>query len=125
VFLFGEHIRTGAWDLAGEALALAVVTAGAAALSRSLGEDGYQSCEHKPTLISAASSVSATRPRAHPNDLPVTGSCRTRRPRALGPDVAVPADRTLPGPAPAAAARAGAPRLVRGNEDLDSGWNAA
>jgi hypothetical protein len=35
VFLFGEHIRTGAWDLAGEALALAVVAAGAVVLSRS------------------------------------------------------------------------------------------
>src|SRR5215468_8160734 len=31
VFLFGEHIRTGAADLACEALALAVVLAGAAA----------------------------------------------------------------------------------------------
>ena len=35
VFLFGEHIRTGAADLASEALALAVVLAGAAALGRS------------------------------------------------------------------------------------------
>ena len=35
VFLFGEHIRTGTWDLAGEALALAVVVAGAVVLSRS------------------------------------------------------------------------------------------
>jgi drug/metabolite transporter (DMT)-like permease len=35
VFLFGEHIRTGTWDLAGEALALAVVGAGAVVLSRS------------------------------------------------------------------------------------------
>jgi hypothetical protein len=35
VFLFGEHIRTGGWDLAGQALALAVVVAGASALSRS------------------------------------------------------------------------------------------
>jgi drug/metabolite transporter (DMT)-like permease len=34
VFLFGEHIRTGAWDLAGEGLALAVVAAGAVILSR-------------------------------------------------------------------------------------------
>jgi hypothetical protein len=33
--LFGEHIRTDAAALAGEALALAVVIAGAAALSRS------------------------------------------------------------------------------------------
>ena len=35
VFLFGEHIRTNAAALAGEALALAVIIAGAAALSRS------------------------------------------------------------------------------------------
>jgi hypothetical protein len=35
VFLFGEHIRTGPAAVAGEALALAVVITGAAALSRS------------------------------------------------------------------------------------------
>jgi drug/metabolite transporter (DMT)-like permease len=35
MFLFGEHIRAGAADLAGEALALAVVIAGAAVLSHS------------------------------------------------------------------------------------------
>jgi hypothetical protein len=42
VCLFSEHIRTGVLDLAGEALALAVVFAGASALSHScliLGED--------------------------------------------------------------------------------------
>jgi drug/metabolite transporter (DMT)-like permease len=47
VCLFGEHIRTGVLDLAGEALALAVVFAGASALSHScliLGEDGHPSC---------------------------------------------------------------------------------
>jgi drug/metabolite transporter (DMT)-like permease len=47
VFLFGEHIRTGILDLAGEALALAIVVAGASALSHScliLGEDGHPSC---------------------------------------------------------------------------------
>src|SRR5947208_1802179 len=47
VFLFGEHIRTDAAALAGEALALAVVIAGAAALSHScliLGADGNPSC---------------------------------------------------------------------------------
>ena len=54
VFLFGEHIRTGAWDLAGQALALAVVIAGASALSRSLGEDGHPSREHQPAVRSAA-----------------------------------------------------------------------
>jgi drug/metabolite transporter (DMT)-like permease len=47
VCLFGEHIRTGFLDLAGEALALAVVFAGASALSHSClirGEDGNPSC---------------------------------------------------------------------------------
>jgi hypothetical protein len=47
VFLFGEHIRTGAGALVGEALALAIIFAGASALSHScliLGEDGDPSC---------------------------------------------------------------------------------
>jgi drug/metabolite transporter (DMT)-like permease len=46
VFLFGEHIRTGVFDLAGEALALAVIFAGATVLSHScliLGE-GHPGC---------------------------------------------------------------------------------
>jgi drug/metabolite transporter (DMT)-like permease len=46
VFLFGEHIRTGAADLAGQALALAVVMAGASALSHSCliaDENGHPS----------------------------------------------------------------------------------
>jgi drug/metabolite transporter (DMT)-like permease len=49
VFLFGEHIRAGAGDLAGEALALAVVIAGAAALSRSsliTDQDGHPGSAH-------------------------------------------------------------------------------
>src|SRR5215467_2498318 len=51
VFLFGEHIRTGAGALVGEALALAVVVAGAATLSRSclLHEDNP---EPRPVLAS-------------------------------------------------------------------------
>jgi hypothetical protein len=128
VVLFGEHIRTGAADLAGEALALAMVIAGAAALSRSgliAGENGHPSCEHQPAVSGADSSPSATRPPAHPNDPPVTGSCRTRRPWALSPDVAARADGTLPGPAPVATARARPPRPVRADQDLDSGWAAA
>ena len=47
VFLFSEHVRTGVFYLAGEALALAAVFAGASALSHScliLGEDGNPSC---------------------------------------------------------------------------------
>jgi drug/metabolite transporter (DMT)-like permease len=66
VFLFGEHIRTGAGALAGEALALAVVIAGAATLSRSrlLDDDNPDPpCPAPPTLTSAASP---------PRRLPVT-----------------------------------------------------
>jgi len=51
VFLFGEHLRTGVVDLAGEALALAVVIAGAVILSRgclALGESGCPSCLPQP-----------------------------------------------------------------------------
>jgi drug/metabolite transporter (DMT)-like permease len=47
VFLFSEHVRTGVFYLASEALALAVVFAGASALSHScliLGEDGNPAC---------------------------------------------------------------------------------
>jgi hypothetical protein len=54
VFLFGEHIRTGGFGLAGEALTLAVVMAGASVLSHScliVGADGSPSClpaEYQP-----------------------------------------------------------------------------
>jgi len=47
VFLFGEHIRTGGMELAGEALALGIIFAGAWTLSHScliLGEEGYAPC---------------------------------------------------------------------------------
>jgi drug/metabolite transporter (DMT)-like permease len=47
VFLFGENIQAGPWDLTGEALALVLVAVGAATLSRScfiLGELGDPSC---------------------------------------------------------------------------------
>jgi len=128
VFLFGEHIRTGAWDLAGEALALSVVVAGAVALSRScltLGENGHLSCKHQPAASSAASASLAIRLLAYPNNPPETGSCRTRQPRVLSPDVAIRADGTHPGPAPVAAARTGSPRPVREDQDLDPGWAVA
>ena len=58
VFLFGEHIRTGAAALAGEAVALAVVIAGAAVLSRSsliAGQDAPASRPHQAVTASAAS----------------------------------------------------------------------
>ena len=57
MFLFGEHIQTGAAALAGEVLALAVVIAGAIALSRScliLGEDQHPACPDQPTVSRAA-----------------------------------------------------------------------
>jgi hypothetical protein len=55
LFLFGEHVRTGALDLFLESLALAVIVAGVAALSHShliADEDGRPSGEtagHRPT----------------------------------------------------------------------------
>src|SRR5690242_2678783 len=57
VFLFGEHIRTDAAALAGEALALAVVIAGAAVLSRSslIAGDAPGSRQHQAVTASAAS----------------------------------------------------------------------
>src|SRR6266496_4054744 len=121
VSVFGEHIRTDAGALAGEALALAVVIAGAAALSRSsliAGENASPSRQYQAALSSAASALPATRPPADPADPPVPGSCRTRRPPALSPQAAARADRTRLGPAPAAA-RTGPPRPARGNQDLD------
>jgi len=57
VFLFGEHIQTGPAALAGEALALAVVIAGATALSRScliLGEDQHLACPEQPAVSRTA-----------------------------------------------------------------------
>ena len=83
VFLFGEHIRTDAAALAGEALALAVVIAGAAALSRSsliAGENATPARQHQPALDSTVSASPATCPPADPADPPVPGSCQTRRP---------------------------------------------
>ena len=70
VFLFGEHIRTGAADLAGEALALAAVIAAAAVLSRSChtaGENSHPSESVKPAVSSAADSPSAAGARRAPH----------------------------------------------------------
>jgi drug/metabolite transporter (DMT)-like permease len=66
VFLFGEHIRTGAGALAGEALALAAVIVGAATLSRSrlLDDDNPD-----PPCPAPPAPASATSP---PRRLPVT-----------------------------------------------------
>jgi hypothetical protein len=60
VFLFGEHIRTNPAALAGEALALAVVIAGAVALSRSsliAGENAPAAGQHQAAPSSTASSA--------------------------------------------------------------------
>jgi drug/metabolite transporter (DMT)-like permease len=59
VFLFGEHIRTGAGALAGEALALAVVIAGAATLSRSclLCDDNPDLPDPAPPALTSAASA--------------------------------------------------------------------
>src|ERR1700730_6649393 len=57
VFLFGEHSQPGPAALAGEALALAVVIAGATAQSRScliLGEDQHPACPDQPATRRAA-----------------------------------------------------------------------
>ena len=62
MFLFGEHIRTEAADLAGEALALAAVIAAAAVLSHSChlaGENSPPSYLAKPTVRSAPDAPSA------------------------------------------------------------------
>jgi len=73
VFLFGEHIRVGAADLAGEALALAVVIGAAAILSHSChiaDQNSHPSSRVKPTVIGAANSppVAADRYAARTGD---------------------------------------------------------
>jgi len=79
VFLFGEHIRTGAGDLVGEALALAIIFAGASALSHSclvLGEDGDPSC------LSGQYQVPANRKQLHaPGYQPVGSTAPQREPQ--------------------------------------------
>jgi len=57
VFLFSEHIRGGPWGMAGEAASLALVVAGAVALSHScfiLGEVGHPECLPPATLLRSA-----------------------------------------------------------------------
>jgi len=98
VFLFGEHIRTGVLDLAAEALALAVVIAGAAALSRSClisGENRHPAREYQPTASSAANSPPATPRPAHPKDQPGTGSSRTMQAKGAQPGPGSPRRRAV------------------------------
>ncbi|HYZ55529.1 MAG TPA: DMT family transporter [Streptosporangiaceae bacterium] len=57
LFLFGEHMRAGAMDLAGEGLALAVLIAGVSALSHShliVGEDGPIAGKDRPPYAESA-----------------------------------------------------------------------
>ena len=85
--------------------ARAVVIVGAVALSRSsliAGQNAHPAGQHQAAPGSAASSAPATRSPADLADPPVPGSCPTRRPPALSPDVAARAGRTRSGPAPAA-----------------------
>jgi hypothetical protein len=56
VFLFSEHIQARVWDLAGEAVALAIVIAGVSALSHShliAGEDGISPRPPQPSRADA------------------------------------------------------------------------
>jgi hypothetical protein len=80
MFLFGEHVRTSAADLAGEVTALAIVIAGATALSRS--------CLIRETGEDSSRPWSACQPASRPGELqealPATG-------RAWRGDHAVPA----------------------------------
>jgi drug/metabolite transporter (DMT)-like permease len=100
VFLFGEHIRTGVLDLAGEALALAIVFAGASALSHScliLGEDG------NPPCLPAGSEAEAPRKQIHQLDYRTVGtssaSTRDRDPRESGDEGRLTLTPTLRSPA--------------------------
>ncbi|HUN33713.1 MAG TPA: DMT family transporter [Trebonia sp.] len=61
VFLFGEHVQTGAADLAGEVTALAIVIAGATALSRS--------CLIRETAEDPSRSPSGCQPVARPAEV--------------------------------------------------------
>jgi drug/metabolite transporter (DMT)-like permease len=64
VFLFGERIQTGLWDLAGEALSLALVVVGAATISHSCfirGELSDPSCLPADIRARAASRQRAAR----------------------------------------------------------------
>ena len=69
VFLFGEHIRTDAASLAGEALALAVVIAGAAALSHSSPIADENAHLADPGPAPTAARTGPYRPARGPQDL--------------------------------------------------------
>jgi drug/metabolite transporter (DMT)-like permease len=78
VLLFSEHIQAGVWDLAGEAVALAIVIAGVSALSHShliAGEDGISSSPRPPTGDAdfRAGAGSVTSPARKPPRAEATG----------------------------------------------------
>ena len=126
MFLFGEHIRTGITNLAGETLALGVVIAGAAVLSRSsliAGENRHRPCEHKPAVSTAVNPPSA--PRLLAVDPPGTGTRGTRRPQAPSPGPATRPDVTLPDPALVTAGRAATTKAHQANQNLDTRRAAA
>jgi drug/metabolite transporter (DMT)-like permease len=128
VFLFGEHIRTNVLDLAAEALALALVIAGAAALSRSgliTGENKQPSRAHQLTASGAANSPSATPRWPLRRTGPELAAAEPCRPRPLSRDPAVPADGPSPEPALLTAAPAGPPRPGREHHDRESERAAA
>jgi drug/metabolite transporter (DMT)-like permease len=83
VFLFDEHIRTGVLDLAGEALALAVVIAGAWILSHScliLGEDEKSPVRCLPPGYQAQASAGRREFDDQPADAPQVHTAEPLRP---------------------------------------------
>ena len=84
MFLFGERIRTGAADLAGEALALAAVIAAAAVLSRSCHLAGENSHPVAPAVSSAPNAPSAAGDRRAACTEGAAGGL-SRAPRAVYP----------------------------------------
>ena len=85
-FLFAEHIRTGAADLAGEALALAAVIAAAAVLSHSCHVAGENSRPVEPAASSAPDAI--TRDRIGENRV-ATGAFTSRSRMALIPGIGI------------------------------------
>jgi drug/metabolite transporter (DMT)-like permease len=116
VFLFGEHIRGGPWEMAAEAASLGLVVAGAVALSHScfiLGEVGDPEClppqslpggqgkklprlvlDYRPAGVSAGHAASSQPAQPEPGtneaaDVAPTTARLTRRPSVTG--VTIPA----------------------------------
>ena len=126
VFLFGEHIRTDAAALAGEALALAVVIASAAALSRSsliAGENApsgppapgrSKQCQRIPGHLPAGGSGGPARTWQRPDQ--AAGGAQPGRGGPRRPD----ASRSRPCRGPGRTTQAGP-----GSQDIDSARAAA